>query len=48
MAMLYLKDKEEVEWHEEAINMLKRASNLGNALANEYLRSNEHIIMQKH
>jgi TPR repeat protein len=34
MAMLYLKDKEEVEWHEEAINMLKRAQNLGNSQAN--------------
>lgn len=37
MALLYLKSPEEKEWHDEAIEIIRRAASLGNARAKDFL-----------
>ena len=44
MAMLYLNDQAENEWHTEALSMVQKADSLGNVQAKEYLRQ----FNQKH
>ena len=43
MALLYYTNKEEVEWHEEAIDLMTRAAKKGNVKAREYLEGN-HLV----
>ena len=40
LAILYLSDTAEKEWHGEAIEIIRRSAGLGNALAKEYLYKN--------
>jgi TPR repeat protein len=37
LALLYYTTKEEKEWHEEAVRLIQRASDLGNEKAHQYL-----------
>lgn len=38
MALLYYSKPEEIEWHTEAIELMKAASKLGNTKARDYIR----------
>ena len=47
MALLYYTNKDEAEWHKEAIQLMTRAAASGNIKAQEYLEDNEIVIQEK-